>query len=72
MLPGQKPNPVIVILDKNGSEVVQLYLVTNFQLTYSADIHISNCATQSAAIRKNTGECERLHSTSGREMRDAA
>src|SRR5260221_12098354 len=39
---GQKPHPVIVILDKNGSAVVQHYLVSDFQLVYSgADIHKS-------------------------------
>jgi len=42
MPPGQKPNPVIVILDKNGSAVVQHYPVTFFQLTYSgSDIYTS-------------------------------
>ena len=43
---GQKPNPVIVVLDKNGSAVVQHYPVTQFQLVYSgADIHKSANAT---------------------------
>lgn len=42
MLSGQKPNPVIVVLDKNGSAVVQHYLVTQFQLTYGgSEIHKS-------------------------------
>jgi hypothetical protein len=39
---GQKPDPVIVILNNAGSAVVQHYLVTHFQLNYSgADIHKS-------------------------------
>jgi hypothetical protein len=42
MPPGQKPNPVIVVLDKNGSAVVQHYPVTQFQLTYAgSDIYKS-------------------------------
>jgi hypothetical protein len=42
MPPGQKPHPVIVILNKVGSAVVQHYLVTQFQLNYSgADIYKS-------------------------------
>src|SRR5215472_6357759 len=41
MPPGQKPNPVIVILD-NGSAVVQHYPVTFFQLNYGgSDIYKS-------------------------------
>ena len=39
---GQKPNPVIVVVDKNGSAVVQHYPVTFFQLVYvGADIYKS-------------------------------
>jgi len=39
---GQKPNPVIVVVDKNNSAVVQHYLVTHFQLTYAgSEIHKS-------------------------------
>ncbi len=42
MPPGQKPNPVIVVVDKNGSAVVQHYPVTFFQLKYSgSDIYKS-------------------------------
>jgi hypothetical protein len=42
MPPGQKANPVIVILDKAGSAVVQHYPVTQFQLNYAgADIYKS-------------------------------
>lgn len=42
MPPGQKPNPVIVVLNKNGSAVVQHYPVARFQLTYAgADIYKS-------------------------------
>jgi hypothetical protein len=44
---GQKPHPVIVILDKNGSAVVQHYLVAFFQLVYSgADIYKSATSMQ--------------------------
>jgi hypothetical protein len=39
---GQKPHPVIVVLNSVGSAVVQHYLVTQFQLNYGgADIHKS-------------------------------
>ncbi len=39
---GQKPNPVIVVVDKTGSAVVQHYPVAFFQLVYSgADIYKS-------------------------------
>jgi hypothetical protein len=39
---GQKPNPVIVVVDKNNSAVVQHYPVTHFQLTYGgSEIHKS-------------------------------
>jgi hypothetical protein len=39
---GQKPNPVIVVVDKNNSAVVQHYLVTHFQLNYGgSEIHKS-------------------------------
>lgn len=39
---GQKPHPVIVILNNAGSAVVQHYLVSEFQLKYGgADIHKS-------------------------------
>lgn len=39
---GQKPNPVVVILDKKGSAVVQHYPVSSFQLVYAgSDIHKS-------------------------------
>jgi hypothetical protein len=39
---GQKPNPVIVVVDKNGSAVVQHYPVAHFQLVYGgSDIHKS-------------------------------
>jgi hypothetical protein len=39
---GQKPNPVIVVADKNNSAVVQHYLVTHFQLNYlGSDIYKS-------------------------------
>jgi hypothetical protein len=42
MPPGQKPNPVIVVLNKKGSVVVQHYPVTFFQLQYSgSDIYKS-------------------------------
>lgn len=42
MPPGQKPNPVIVVVDKNGSAVVQHYTVTFSQLQYSgSDIYTS-------------------------------
>jgi hypothetical protein len=42
MPPGQKPNPVIVILNSVGSAVVQHYPVTQFQLKYSGtDIYTS-------------------------------
>jgi hypothetical protein len=42
MPPGQKPHPVIVILDSAGSAVVQHYPVTQFQLNYrGADIYNS-------------------------------
>lgn len=42
MPPGQKPNPVIVILNRHGSAVVQHYPVTYFQLQYGgSDIHKS-------------------------------
>jgi hypothetical protein len=42
MPPGQKPHPVIVILNNVGSAVVQHYPVTHFQLNYGgADIHKS-------------------------------
>ena len=42
MPPGQKPHPVIVILNNVGSAVVQHYLVTQFQLQYSgSDIYKS-------------------------------
>jgi len=37
---GQKPNPVIVVLDAKGSAVVQHYPVSHFQLVYAgSDIH---------------------------------
>jgi hypothetical protein len=39
---GQKPDPVIVVVDKNGSAVVQHYPVAFFQLVYNgADIYKS-------------------------------
>ena len=39
---GQKPNPVIVVVDKNDSAVVQHYPVTRFQLNYGgSEIHKS-------------------------------
>ena len=39
---GQKPNPVVVVVDKNGSAVVQHYPVSHFQLVYiGSDIHKS-------------------------------
>jgi hypothetical protein len=42
MPPGQKPHPVIVILDNAGSAVVQHYLVSQSQLTYGgSDIYKS-------------------------------
>jgi hypothetical protein len=42
MPPGQKPHPIIVIVDSAGSAVVQHYLVTQFQLNYrGADIYKS-------------------------------
>ena len=42
MPPGQKPHPVIVILNNVGSAVVQHYPVTQFQLKYGgADIYKS-------------------------------
>ena len=42
MPPGQKPHPVIVILNSAGSAVVQHYPVCQFQLKYSgADIYKS-------------------------------
>jgi hypothetical protein len=42
MPPGQKPHPVIVILNSVGSAVVQHYPVTAFQLKYGgADIYKS-------------------------------
>jgi hypothetical protein len=42
MPPGQKPHPVIVILNSVGSAVVQRYPVSQFQLKYSgADIYKS-------------------------------
>jgi hypothetical protein len=42
MPPGQKPHPVIVILESSGSAVVQHYPVTQFQLNYrGADIYNS-------------------------------
>ena len=55
MPPGQKPNPVIVVLDKNGSAVVQHYSVTHFQLQYSgADIYTSANAMRMILSRKLT------------------
>ena len=55
MPPGQKPNPVIVILDKNGSAVGQHYSVTYLQLTYSgADIHKSAHPTRLSLSRDLT------------------
>jgi len=42
MPPHQRPDPVIVVLDGNGSAVVQHYAVTHFQLHYAgADIYTS-------------------------------
>ena len=42
MPPGQKPNPVLVVVDKNGSAVVQHYPVSNYQLQYAgSDIYKS-------------------------------
>jgi hypothetical protein len=39
---GQKPNPVIVVVDKSNSAIVQHDLVTQFQLTYGgSEIHKS-------------------------------
>ena len=38
---GQKPNPVIVVVDKNGSAVVQHYPVAHFQPCGGSDIHKS-------------------------------
>jgi len=42
MPPHQRPDPVVVVLDGNGSAVVQHYAVTHFQLHYGgADIYTS-------------------------------
>jgi hypothetical protein len=39
---GQKPNPVIVVVDQNNSAAVQHYPVTHYQLKYGgSDIHKS-------------------------------
>jgi hypothetical protein len=39
---GQKPNPVIVVVTKSNSAVVQHYPVSHYQLVYGgADIHKS-------------------------------
>jgi len=52
---GQKPHPVIVILDKAGSAVVQHYPVTQFQLNYAgADIYKSADAVRMHLARNLT------------------
>jgi hypothetical protein len=52
MPPGQKPDPVIVVLDKNGSAVVQHYAVTHLQLQYGgSDIYTSAHAMELVLTR---------------------
>ena len=65
MPPGQKPNPVIVILDKNGSAVVQHYPVTFFQLTYSgSDIYTSADPVRMTLSRDLTLRVDLIRDTS--------
>ena len=57
---GQKPHPVIVILDNAGSAVVQHYCVTQFQLNYgSADLYKSADPVRMHLPRTYVARCPR-------------